>query len=125
VQDYGVIRVGDVSSTKLAKTKMAKSALDSGWGMLRSQLAYKSSRAQVDYAVVPERHTSQMCSCCGVIPRSSPKGMGALGIRHWQCSDCGASHDRDVNAARNILAVGREHPPLVEEIPALQVEGRC
>lgn len=118
VQGNKFIAVGDVSSSKLAKTRMAKSVLDAGWSMLRNMLAYKSSRAWVSFVVVSERMTTQMCSCCGVIPDSSPKGMGALGIRHWNCSGCGASHDRDVNAARNILRVGQEHLPLVEVIPA-------
>lgn len=114
-----VIYVGDVNAAKLAKTRMAKSVLDAGWSMFRNMLAYKSSRAQVHFAIVNERYTSQACSCCGTIPVSSPKGMGALGIRHWTCSDCGTLHDRDVNAARNILRVGAERRAPVVEILAL------
>jgi len=44
--------------------------------------------------------------------------------KHWVCSDCGCSHDRDVNAAQNILRVGAERRPPVEEIPALLGRGR-
>ncbi|MBO0759267.1 MAG: transposase [Bradyrhizobiaceae bacterium] len=40
-------------------------------------------------------------------------------MRHWTCSDCGASHARDVNAARNLLRVGLERQPPAEEIPSL------
>ena len=40
-------------------------------------------------------------------------------MRHWTCSDCGALHDRDVNAARNLLFAGAERRPPVEEIPSL------
>ena len=40
-------------------------------------------------------------------PRQQSEGMGALGVRHWERSDGGATHDRDVNAALNILGVGR------------------
>lgn len=60
------------------------------------------------YVEVDERYSSQVCSCCGVIPSSSPKGIGALGMRSWECSSCGVSHDRDINAARNILRFGLE-----------------
>ena len=114
-----LIVVGNVNAAKLAKTRMAKSVLDAGWMTFRSQLRYKASRHGARYVEADERWTSQTCSCCGLIPRSSPKGMGALGIRHWDCSDCGASHDRDVNAALNILRVGLERQPPVVEIPVL------
>ncbi|MFW9622282.1 MAG: zinc ribbon domain-containing protein [Macromonas sp.] len=64
---------------------------------------------------VNEAYTTQTCSCCGVIPASSPKGRAGLRIREWTCSECGAVNDRDVNAARNILAAG--HRRLVAGIP--------
>jgi putative transposase len=111
-----LIVVGNVNAAKLAKTRMAKSVLDAGWTTFRSQLAYKARRHNAVYIEADERWTSQTCSCCGTVPASSPKGMGALGIRCWVCSDCGASHDRDVNAARNILRVGLERQPLAGEI---------
>jgi putative transposase len=114
-----LIVVGNVGAAKLAKTRMAKSVLDAGWSMLRNQLQYKASRHGARYVEVDERCTSQTCSCCWSIPGSSPKGMGALGVRHWVCSDCGEAHDRDVNAARNILRVGLERQPPAVEIPAL------
>ena len=101
----GLIAVGNVSSCRLAKTRMAKSVLDAGWAMFRNMLRYKASRHGAVYLDIEERFTTQTCSCCGAIPVSSPKGMGALGIRAWVCSECGASHDRDVNAARNILKI--------------------
>ena len=101
-----MIVVGDVSSSKLAKTKMAKSVLDAGWYMLKTQLKYKAIGQSVVFAEVNEKYSTQVCSCCGTIPDSSPKGLSGLGVRHWECSDCGATHDRDLNAARNILNVG-------------------
>lgn len=119
VETYDRIVVGDVSASRLAKTKMAKSVLDAGWSAFRSMLQYKSIATGAETIVVNERMTSQTCSCCGSIPASSPKGMGALGIRHFVCSDCGASHDRDTNAARNILRVGAERRAPVVEILAL------
>ena len=117
VKDYGAIFVGDVASAKFVKTRMAKSTLDAGWAMLKTMLEYKSQQAGVVFEVVSESYTTQTCSCCGSIPASSPKGRAGLRIREWTCSDCGAVHDRDVNAARNILAAG--HRRLAEGIPAL------
>lgn len=112
-----LIVVGNVSPSKLAKTRMAKSILDASWSMLRSQLRYKASMHGARYVEADERWTSQVCSDCGAV--SGPKGIAGLGVRHWTCPDCGCSHDRDVNAARNILSVGRERPPLAGEIPVL------
>ena len=117
VQENAAIFVGDVASAKLVKTKMAKSTLDAGWSMLKTMLEYKSHQAGVVFEVVNESYTTQTCSCCGAIPASSPKGRAGLGIREWVCSDCGAAHDRDVNAAKNILAAG--HHRLAEGIPVL------
>jgi putative transposase len=115
-----LIVVGNVSPSKLAKTKMAKSVFDAGWTILRSQLRYKASRHGAVYLEVDERFTSQTCSACGCIPASSPKGRGALGIRRWECCGCGAVHDRDVNAATNILIAGAERrPPAAEIQPAI------
>jgi putative transposase len=119
VETYDRIVVGDVNASKLAKTKMAKSVLDAGWSTFRSMLQYKAIARGAEVIVVNERMTSQTCSCCGTIPASSPKGMGALGIRRWVCSDCGTDHDRDVNAAQNILGVGLERQPPAVEIPGL------
>ena len=106
VQENAAIFVGDVASAKLVKTKMAKSTLDAGWSSLKTMLEYKSHQAGIVFMEVNESYTTQTCSCCGVIPASSPKGRAGLGIREWVCSDCGAAHERDVNAARNILAAG-------------------
>ena len=102
VENYGAIFVGDVSSKALAKTKMAKSVLDTGWGMLKTQLEYKAMARSVVFEQVSEKYTTQTCSCCGVISVNSPKGRAGLGIREWICAGCGTLHDRDVNAARNI-----------------------
>lgn len=104
VERYQTIIVGDVSSSKLVKTRMAKSVLDSGWSTLKTQLAYKSEHAGRQFEVVNERNTSRVCSSCGCA--SGPSGLRQLVVRQWVCSECGASHDRDVNAARNILTAG-------------------
>ena len=106
VRENAAIFVGDVASEKLVKTKMAKSTLDAGWASLKTMLEYKSHQAGIVFEVVNESYTTQTCSCCGAIPASSPKGRAGLRIREWTCSECGAVHERDVNAARNILAAG-------------------
>jgi len=115
-KQYGGIFVGDVSSKKLVKTRMAKSVLDTGWHMLKTQLKYKANARSVVYLEVPERNTTQTCSSCGIISASSPKGRAGLGIREWMC-ECGVTHDRDINAAKNILALGLER--LAGGIPTL------
>jgi IS605 OrfB family transposase len=106
VRNNAAIFVGDVSSAKLIKTKMAKSTLDAGWSSLKTMLEYKCHQAGIVFEEVREAYTTQTCSCCGSITHSSPRGRAGLGIREWTCSDCGSVHDRDVNAARNILALG-------------------
>lgn len=110
-RENSLIVVGNVSASKLAKTKMAKSVLDASWTSFRDMLRYKARRHGAVFIEADERYSSRTCSACGTIPTSSPKGMGALGIRRWECSNCRASHDRDVNAALNILRVGLEHQP--------------
>jgi IS605 OrfB family transposase len=104
VDQYEYIVVGDVSSPKLAKTRMAKSVLDSGWGMLKRMLQYKGEHAGRSVAVVSERNTTRACSFCGTL--SGPTGQDMLVVRRWECPECGAGHDRDENAARNILFAG-------------------
>jgi putative transposase len=105
VDRYQTIVVGDVSSSKLVKTRMAKSVLDSGWGMLKGFLGYKSQQAARSFKVVSERNTSVTCSTCGSL--TGPRGVNGLIVRSWVCSNCGELHDRDVNAARNILIGSR------------------
>ncbi len=101
VKKYQKIVVGDVSSSRLAKTFMAKSVNDAGWGILKTMLHYKGQQAGRSVQVVNESYTSRACSGCGCL--SGPTGLDMLAVRRWTCADCGESHDRDVNAARNIL----------------------
>lgn len=103
---YGLIVFGDVSPSKLAKTRLAKSVLDAGWANLKRMLTYKALMHGGSALEVSEAYTSQVCSCCGSMPKGRPKGIAGLGIREWTCSDCGTTHDRDVNAAKNILRLG-------------------
>ncbi len=103
-KEYGLIVIGDVRPSKLAQTKMAKSVLDAGWSDLKRCLSYKTHLRGGSTLEVSERFSTQTCSECGARPPSRPRGIAQLGIRLWTCSECDTEHDRDVNAARNILA---------------------
>ena len=109
VNDYQTIKIGDVSALKLAKTQMAKSVLDAGWGMLKTQLQYKGQQAGRCVLIVNERNTTRTCSSCRAL--TGPTGLDMLVVRTWVCRGCGETHDRDVNAARNILSAGRSPRP--------------
>ena len=113
VNENAAIFAGNVSSAKLVKTKMAKSVLDAGWYSLKTMLEYKCAHAGVVYEEINESYTTQTCSGCGSI--AGPKGYAGLNERSWQCGDCGAPHDRDVNAAINIRERG--HALLAVGIP--------
>ena len=117
VNQYGEIVVGDVSSTKLAKTKMAKSVYDAGWSQLKTMLEYKCAHAGIVFKVVRETNTTRACSSCGSL--SGPQGVNGLRVRGWECVECGVLHDRDVNAARNILSLGAGRCPQEVGIPVL------
>lgn len=103
VQRFDYIAVGNVNASGLAKTNMGKSVLDAGWSSFRNMLRYKAIAHGAWFEEVNESFTTQTCSSCGDRPDSRPKGIADLGIRHWVCSGCGSWHDRDVNAAINIL----------------------
>jgi IS605 OrfB family transposase len=108
VNQYQRIVVGDVSSLKLAKTRMAKSVLDAGWGLLKTYLHYKGQQAGRCVQIVSERNTTRTCGNCKAL--TGPAGVDMLVVRTWVCRECGVTHDRDVNSARNILSAGRSPP---------------
>ncbi|MEX5439519.1 transposase [Acinetobacter indicus] len=107
VKDNALIVVGDLSANKLVKTKMAKSVLDTGFSALKTMLKYKCENAGVMFEEVNERFTTQTCSSCGAITASSPKDRADLRIRVWEC-ECGSVNQRDLNSAKNILALGHK-----------------
>ena len=78
-------------------------------------------------AVVSERNTTRVCSFCGAL--TGPTGKDMLVVRHWECPECGAGHDRDENAARNILYAGLRRRAsmcgneLSHDIPFVEPEG--
>jgi transposase len=104
-----IMYIGDVSSIKLAKTKMAKSVLDAGWGQLRSFLEYKANLLGTIRQDTNESFSTVTCSHC--LKKTGPQGLRQLGVREWTCSNCETVHDRDENSAKNILRMGH-HTPL-------------
>jgi len=75
IDSYQAIYIGDVSSLKLAKTRMAKSVLDAGWGLLKAQLQYKGQQAGRSVYIVDERNTTRTCSSCRAL--TGPRGLAA------------------------------------------------
>lgn len=101
------LAVGDVSASKLKKAGLGKSVSDAAWGTWRRRLEEKAMTRQVSCVVVSEAYSSQTCHACQA--RSGPKGRAMLGVRKWTCRECGTTHDRDQNAAKNLFrfAYGR------------------
>ncbi|NEO78004.1 transposase [Moorena sp. SIO4G3] len=101
--DHDLVAHEKLNIKGLARTKLAKSVLDAGWGQFLSILATKAENAGLLTKAVNPRNTSQNCSNCG---KKVPK---ELKDRIHSCPHCGFTADRDVNAAMNILnlAVGR------------------
>ena len=123
VRDNQAVYAEDLSITGLARTRLARSVHDAGWGQLLRLVEQKAEYYGRGFhrigRFVP---TSQLCSQCGTLDGPKP-----LSVRIWQCAACGTVHDRDVNAARNILAAGRAdrlnacggsvRPPVMAAVP--------
>ncbi len=120
VRRFDYIAVGNVNAAGLARTSMAKSVLDAGWSSFRDMLRYKAIAHGVTFEEVNESSSTQTCNACGVI--AGPKGRAGLNERRWTCSNCDTEHDRDTNAALNILMRGSGHRTPVEGILGLEAE---
>nr|WP_152884637.1 RNA-guided endonuclease TnpB family protein [Streptomyces adustus] len=103
IRDKQAVYVEDLTVSALARTRLAKSVHDAGWSAFVGMLQYKAARHGRTFAKVDRAFpSSQVCSACGF--RDGPK---PLHVRKWTCSACGTVHDRDHNAARNVLFEGR------------------
>jgi putative transposase len=104
VREFDTVVVEDLHvAGMVCNRRLAKSIARTGWAELRAMLAYKSNRAGKRLLVVDRWHpSSKLCSVCGHL-----LAVLGLGTRTWVCPGCGTRHDRDVNAARNILAAGQ------------------
>lgn len=102
VREFDEIYVGNVNSQLGLKNKyLARTTADQHWFEFKRQLKYKSDWYGKYFEVVDEKYTSKTCSNCGYVTESLN-----LNIRRWICPECGTKHDRDLNAAQNILTVG-------------------
>ncbi len=102
---YHSVFVGDVSG-KFVQSGNGKSSTDASIGVIRDFLKYKAIRRSGHYYEVNENSSTITCSHCH--KKTGPSGLSGLGVREWICSECHVHHDRDINAALNILRVGRD-----------------
>jgi putative transposase len=103
VRDNQAVYAEDLAVGGLMRTRLARSVADAGWSQLIRVIEEKAAQYGRTFARIGRfEPTSQVCSACGV-----KDGLKPLDIREWICAACGILHDRDVNAAKNILAAGR------------------
>lgn len=102
VKKYDVIVIEDLKTKNLMHNHhLAKSIANASWYLFKIMLGYKCERYGKQLIVVNPNYTSQICSDCGYHSGKKP-----LSIREWTCPNCGTHHDRDINAAINILHRG-------------------
>ena len=94
--------IEDLTVRNMVKNgRLARAISDASWRGFRSMLEYKCAWYGRELVVIDRWFpSSKLCGTCGTVAVKLP-----LNVREWTC-DCGAVHDRDVNAARNILAAG-------------------
>jgi putative transposase len=100
IRRYDTVAVEDLNVTGMLRNRrLAKAVGRSGWGEFRALLAYKAQRDGRTLAVIDRWYpSSKTCSACGHLLAAL-----SLGTRHWTCPGCGTRHDRDINAAKNLL----------------------
>jgi putative transposase len=103
IRDNDVIVVEDLAVKNTVRNRsLAKAIADCGWGTFRAMLEYTAARYGRHLIVIDRWYPStKTCSACGHLLASL-----SLNTRTWQCPSCGTRHDRDINAAKNILAAG-------------------
>lgn len=103
VNENQVIVLEDLKVSNMVKNrKLSRAISEQGWYQFKSFLEYKCNWYGRELIIINQWYpSSKTCSSCGSIQTKMP-----LNIREWTCPDCGSVHDRDINAAKNILAVG-------------------
>ena len=102
VEEYDFLAFEDLNVSGLVKNhKLAYSISDVRWSQLLNFIQYKCLWYEKEFIQVDRFYaSSKICSCCGTIHKDI---VNSLSVREWTCPDCGTHHDRDVNAATNIL----------------------
>uniref|UniRef100_UPI00093F0B23 RNA-guided endonuclease InsQ/TnpB family protein n=1 Tax=Streptomyces kebangsaanensis TaxID=864058 RepID=UPI00093F0B23 len=102
VRENQTVVIEDLTVRNLLRNgRLARAISDASWAELRSMLEYKCAWYGRELVVIDRWFpSSKLCGACGAVRETLP-----LNVREWTCA-CGATHDRDVNAARNILAAG-------------------
>jgi len=103
VENYKTIYYSNDSFKGMAKL-FGKSVSEASLGQLIAMTKYKSSNCGREIIAVKSSYTTMTCSSCWA--RTGPKGLAGLTVRFWECSACGADHDRDINAAKVVLRTG-------------------
>ena len=103
INENQVIAVESLSVSNMLKNRcLSKSISDAGWSEFLRQLEYKAKWYGRELVGIDKWYpSSKRCSDCGYTMPKMP-----LNMRQWTCPECGSIHDRDVNAARNVLAAG-------------------
>lgn len=104
VKNHDIICIEDLQIKNMIKNhKLAKSISDASWSKFMTMLQYKCDWNNKQLLKIDRYYpSSQLCSCCGY-QNSAVKD---LSVRHWICPECNSAHDRDINAATNILNEG-------------------
>lgn len=108
LESYDFIALEDLSSSNLMKNhKMAFAIADVSWYKFFTFLAYKAKdQGKIVFKIDRYYASTQICSYCE--KRTGPRGLSGLNTREWTCSSCNIVHDRDINAAINILRIALE-----------------
>lgn len=103
VRENQVVVIEDLHVRNMLRNRtLARAISDASWSEFRCMLEYKAHWYGREVITVDQWFpSSKTCSACGTLVETMP-----LNVRSWTCAGCGASHDRDINAARNILAAG-------------------
>ncbi|MFA5724237.1 MAG: RNA-guided endonuclease TnpB family protein [Candidatus Pacearchaeota archaeon] len=120
VENYSIIYITN-DNLKGQQKKFGKSIQEASIGNLIKMIKYKSAvHADRKIILINSNYTTMICSSCGA--KTGPTGFSGLAVRQWECQACEAYHDRDINAAKNVLKVGLGYNlkvPVMEQLTGI------